>query len=199
MTGMRIAPVTEYRPVRGLRAWLADRSPAVPGEGTRLHAGVDLAAPRGTPVLAPEDGTVVAVAQTSPGHRARAPYSGYGPEVVVIHGTASGRFHLLSHVERASVTRGQLVERGQVVAEVSNLAHVHWEVRIAERTPPGSEVVENVLSPLEWLEGRDVPFDCATMRCPSKIGPRTPKCCRRRGRTARNPAAGGTGSASSRS
>lgn len=191
----RIPPVENYRPVRGLRAWLADRSPAVPGQGTRLHAGVDLAAPRGTPVVAPEAGLVTAVARTSPGNAPRAPWTGYGPEVVVVLGQ-SGRYHLLSHVQRPSVAVGDTVEMGDEVAEVSNLAHVHWEVRLSERTPRGVETVENVLDPMAWLEGRDVPFDTAApQRCPSKLGKRTPRCCRARLRGTRSAPDGGGGAA----
>lgn len=153
----RTLPVSDARPVRGRRAYLADRS-----DGTRRHAGVDLGAPPGSPVLAPERGLVVAVARSTPAPPGVAawpvarPWTGYGPAVVLLQGE-SGRWHLLSHVAwPVRVADGASVERGEHVADVSHLAHVHWEVRTRPNVPRGVATSDVTLDPLAWLEGQDV-------------------------------------------
>jgi murein DD-endopeptidase MepM/ murein hydrolase activator NlpD len=168
-------------PATGAGAWLASRS-----EGTRLHAGVDIAAPPGTAVLAPEDGTVVlAVATTTPaevtaGAPAR-PWAGYGPGVVGLMG-ASGVVHLLAHLAPPAGLRvGQHVAMGAVVGRVGRLSsghHLHWEVR--DRLRPGRDTpVEVSRDPAAWLRGEQRRYlDLTPPPCPRRIGPRSPRRCR---------------------
>jgi murein DD-endopeptidase MepM/ murein hydrolase activator NlpD len=162
--------VQNYAPVAGRRAWLADRS-----EGARLHAGVDLAARPGTPVVAPADGRVTRVvrdADATPGWR------GYGPAVVVVRDD-DGAYHVMAHLapDVHLANRGDVVRAGARIGTVSRLAHVHWEVRAAERPPAGVAIVEIAADPIAWLSGRVVRWDG---RCPPAPGDtaRTPRECR---------------------
>lgn len=168
----RTIPVPSHRPISGRRVWLADRS-----DGTRLHAGVDLAAPGNTPVLAPEAGVIE---ERAPG--TRPPWTGYGPWVLLLRGD-SGRWHLLAHVSEplASMQPGRRVELGEPVAVVApELAHLHWEVRTQPRRTWRTETVEISLDPVAWLEGVDRPFldGGRPRRCPPRQGLRTPRPCR---------------------
>lgn len=95
-----------------------------PVTGVRqLHAGVDVAAPSGTPVVAAAAGTV-----TFAGER-----GGYGLLVVVDHG--GGLETRYAHASAVEVRAGQQVEPGQLVARVGATGtatgpHLHVEVRL---------------------------------------------------------------------
>lgn len=87
------------------------------------HEGVDIGAPRGTPILAAANGRV-----TFAGRR-----SGYGLTVEVDHGY--GYSTLYGHSDQLLVRVGQQVARGEVIARVGNTGiatspHVHYEVRV---------------------------------------------------------------------
>lgn len=92
----------------------------------RSHRGVDLAANRGTPIVAPAAGVVRSV-----GWRI-----GYGITVEMQH---SGEVvTLFAHCDRALVKVGEKVNAGQVIARVGSTGlatgpHVHFEVRRAGR------------------------------------------------------------------
>ncbi|TYP75761.1 murein hydrolase activator EnvC family protein [Paenibacillus methanolicus] len=95
----------------------------------KLHAGIDMAAPKGTPIYAAESGTVL-VAQS---------WSGYGNTVIIDHG--NGMWTLYGHIRTGGimVEKGQFVKRGQKIAEVGSTGvstgnHLHFEVRINEKT-----------------------------------------------------------------
>lgn len=96
-----------------------------PISGTRkLHAGVDIAAPAGTPILAAESGTVVSVKYLT---------TGYGKHVVISHG--SNIATLYGHMSSISVTPGQTISRGQQIGGVGTTGastgnHLHFEVRV---------------------------------------------------------------------
>jgi murein DD-endopeptidase MepM/ murein hydrolase activator NlpD len=166
----RLPPLRNYAPIAGRRAWLAARS-----DGARLHAGVDLAAHPGTPVVAPADGRVVRVvrdADATPGWR------GYGPAVVVVRDD-DGAYHVLAHLapDVHLPSHGDVVRAGARVGSVSRLAHVHWEVRAVPMPPAGVAIVELAADPIAWLSGRIVRWDG---RCPPRPGDtaRTPRACR---------------------
>ncbi len=113
-----------------------------------VHPGADLVGKGGTPVKAPEDGTIVRVASgTSP------PFTGYGPWVVVLEGK-SGWFHLLAHLDPAKAalaSPGLPVRAGQVLGSTSSANHVHWEVRRAAVPPSGGSNKTNNIDPFAWL------------------------------------------------
>ena len=102
-----------------------------------FHAGIDLAAPIGTPVMAPADG-VVAFSGRIP-LRQSVGWWRYGNLVAVRHGE---RFiTLYGHCDETRVRSGERVRQGQVIATVgetgwSTTPHLHYEVR--RRTEEGS-------------------------------------------------------------
>ena len=177
MVAERAAPVTHYAPIVARRPWLAPRS-----NGQRLHAGVDLSAPPGTPVLSPEAGRVVGVVldADSPEH-ARA-WGGYGPALVVIEG-ASGIFHRLTHLASTGIVvrRGDIIaSAGVPVGRISALAHTHWEVMVQPRRTEPFATVELSLDPLAWIVGDFVQYDAVRHGCAHAPGrtARTPRACR---------------------
>lgn len=90
---------------------------------SRMHNGVDIAAPTGTPIRAAGTGRII-----------RASYSsGYGNCVIIDHG--GGVATLYAHCSSILVTAGQMVERGDLIAKVGSTGlatgpHLHWEVRV---------------------------------------------------------------------
>lgn len=88
-----------------------------------MHAGIDLAAPTGTPVYATADGMVD-----------RAEWSGgYGNLVEINHG--KGVQTRFGHLSRILVHSGEHVKRGEVIALVGSTgrstgSHLHYEIRI---------------------------------------------------------------------
>ena len=88
----------------------------------KLHAGLDFAAPQGTPIYATADG-VVKLSGFSDG--------GYGNHVVINHGY--GYESLYGHMVRIKVRAGRKVKRGEVIGYVGNTGkstgpHCHYEV-----------------------------------------------------------------------
>lgn len=89
----------------------------------RLHAGIDIAAPAGTPIVASASGQVVYAGSMS----------GYGLLVVVQH--PGGIATAYAHNSGISVSVGQRVSQGQTIAAVGCTGrcfgdHVHFEVRV---------------------------------------------------------------------
>ena len=87
----------------------------------RVHTGVDITAPKGTPVYATADGTV---SGENPG-------SGYGICVVINHGYSYQT--LYAHLSKRAVKPGQKVKRGQLIGYVGSTglasgSHLHYEV-----------------------------------------------------------------------
>lgn len=90
------------------------------------HEGVDIAAPRGTPILAAAKGRVTEAGRES----------GYGLTVEIDHGY--GYSTLYGHASQVLVRPGQQVERGDVIGLVGSTGlstgpHLHYEVRVAGR------------------------------------------------------------------
>ena len=86
-----------------------------------MHSGIDLAAPRGTPVLAVSAGTV-----TFAGWR-----NGYGRTIEVLHD--DGWMTRYAHAQKISVKQGDQVLQGQLIAQVGSSGdvtgpHLHLEV-----------------------------------------------------------------------
>ncbi len=89
----------------------------------RHHDGIDIAAPRGTPIYAARDGVV-----TFAGWK-----GGYGRVVFLDHG--AGVVTVYGHASRLTVREGERVKRGQLIATVGCTgsctgSHVHFEVRV---------------------------------------------------------------------
>jgi murein DD-endopeptidase MepM/ murein hydrolase activator NlpD len=87
-----------------------------------LHAGVDIAAPYGTPVQAAASGTVVSAGSMG----------GYGNIVVIVHG--NGLATAYAHMSAIYVGGGS-VSQGQTIGAVGSTGHstgnhLHFEVRV---------------------------------------------------------------------
>ncbi|MBI3328385.1 MAG: peptidoglycan DD-metalloendopeptidase family protein [Nitrospinae bacterium] len=88
----------------------------------RLHRGIDISAPKGTPIVAAADGLVI---YSGPG------LDGYGNIVMLDH--EGGLTTMYAHNDRNTVRVGERVRRGQLVALVGETGrawgtHVHFEV-----------------------------------------------------------------------
>ena len=146
-----VPPHTETRGyiarIRSLMASHADPAASAPGAGPpgtwtrpisgsitshygprwgRLHAGVDIGAPIGTPVYAASNGTVAAAG----------PANDYGKWVKLSH--AGGISTVYGHISSWTVTVGQAVQPGQLIAYSGNEGrstgpHLHFEVRPGDR------------------------------------------------------------------
>ena len=89
----------------------------------RLHAGIDIAAPAGTPIVSSASGQVIYAGSMS----------GYGLLVVIQH--AGGIATAYAHNSSLAVSVGQSVGQGQTIAAVGCTGHcfgdhVHFEVRV---------------------------------------------------------------------
>lgn len=150
---MAIIPIM---PVKvGRTGWYKSRR-ATPSDGACgvgtypcLHPGIDLGAPRGTPVYAPEAGVIYKATAGTP------PFGGYGPWVVLLQG-ASGIFHLFAHLDAATAAQGQAgmqVREGQQIGTVSSANHTHWETR--KKPVPnfaaGETNFDNNIDPTAWF------------------------------------------------
>lgn len=163
----QILSIAEYKPVAGLTDQLdkavdaaeqrialeaSQRGPAVvkPAEGAytsgfgmrwgSMHAGIDLAAPIGTPILAAMDGTVID----------SGPASGYGNWIRIQHD--DGSITVYGHMSTLNVAVGQRVTAGQHIAGMgsegfSTGSHLHFEIH-----PGGGGAID----PIPWLAERGV-------------------------------------------
>ena len=89
----------------------------------RLHAGIDIGVPYGTPIHAAASGTVVLAGWTG----------GYGNYTCIDHG--GGMATCYAHQSSYAVSSGASVAQGQVIGYVGSTghsfgAHLHFEVRI---------------------------------------------------------------------
>jgi len=86
-----------------------------------FHAGIDIAAPSGTPILAADCGVVVFVGWDG----------GFGKCIVLYHGTYYTRY---AHNSKNMVSMGEAVSKGEVIGRIGNTGrsfgdHVHFEIR----------------------------------------------------------------------
>lgn len=89
----------------------------------RMHRGIDIAAPVGTPVIASAPGVVTYAGWNS---------GGFGNLVEIRHN--DGTLTLYAHNHRVRVREGQYVEQGELIADMGSTGrstgpHVHFEVR----------------------------------------------------------------------
>ena len=87
----------------------------------RMHKGMDIGAPYGSPIYAVLDGVVQMAGRSG----------GYGNFVKLAHGSGIGSGY--GHMSRIAVSPGQHVARGQVIGYVGSTGlstgpHLHWEV-----------------------------------------------------------------------
>lgn len=89
----------------------------------KMHEGIDIGAPVGTPIVAPADG-IITFSGAKPG---------FGNFVQIDHGY--GVETIYGHAATLSVKKGQQIVRGDKIATVGNTGystgpHVHYEVRV---------------------------------------------------------------------
>jgi murein DD-endopeptidase MepM/ murein hydrolase activator NlpD len=104
----------------------------------RMHEGIDIAAPIGTPVLAAASGVVVGAGW----------HDGYGNLIKLEH--LDGSVTLYGHNSRILVTHGQEVEQGEQIAEMGSTgnstgSHVHFEIHLRD---------QEIVDPLTLLTSR---------------------------------------------
>lgn len=109
----------------------------------RLHAGIDLAAPTGTPILAIADGVVIFAG----------PSGGYGNLIIVRHrvgGSLVDSYYGHMWADGVHVAAGETVSAGQHIGDVGSAGrsegpHLHFELHAGG--PPAEPV-----DPAAWLE-----------------------------------------------
>jgi murein DD-endopeptidase MepM/ murein hydrolase activator NlpD len=94
----------------------------------KLHKGIDIPAPQGTTIVAAESGTVLIASEVN----------GYGNTVVIDHGGGLWTWYGHIRIGGIKVQEGQIVKRGQKIAEVGSTGestgnHLHFEVRINQQ------------------------------------------------------------------
>ncbi len=119
----RLAHTPSIWPVQGMLSsgFGVRRSPIT--HRLKLHSGIDVAAPRGTPIHASAAGTVIHAGYTS----------GYGNLIELDH--ANGVITRYAHSSRLMVDIGDEVQRGETIATVGSTGqstgpHLHYEVLI---------------------------------------------------------------------
>ncbi|MBB3034417.1 M23 family metallopeptidase [Alteriqipengyuania lutimaris] len=135
----------------------------------RMHAGVDYRARHGTPIVAPTDGRVTSAGRAG----------GCGNAVRLSHeGGLGTRF---CHMSRMAVSRGQYVQRGQIIGYVGSTGlstgpHLHYEmyrggrhvdplsVRYVTRAQLSGEDLRRFRSTLEALKTVDAGAALEDMR-----------------------------------
>ncbi len=108
-----------------LLLWPVQNGRISSGYGLRssgFHEGIDIAAPRGTPIRAASSGIVVFNNRLGT----------YGRTVIISHG--NGYSSLYAHLDKSFVKRGARVKQGIVIGSVGNSGkshgfHLHFEMR----------------------------------------------------------------------
>jgi murein DD-endopeptidase MepM/ murein hydrolase activator NlpD len=91
----------------------------------RIHTGIDIAGPYGTPIIAADTGVI----SFYPG------YYGYGNYIIIVHG--NGYSTLYGHLSRfnSSMSSGEIIARGDVIGYEGSTGnstgpHLHFEIRV---------------------------------------------------------------------
>lgn len=113
--------------------------------GKRMHNGVDLAAPMGTPIYASADGVVARMHNSCPATAqdgcGTSGFSGYGNIVYLKH---QGAYTLYAHLSSVLVNQGETVKQGQLIGEVGDSGssrgkHLHFETRLSNEVAVNPE------------------------------------------------------------
>ncbi|MFZ9719248.1 MAG: M23 family metallopeptidase [Chitinophagaceae bacterium] len=111
---------------------------------TKMHAGLDFAAPQGTPIYATADGIVTTAGFSD---------AGFGNHVIISHGFNYET--LYGHMFRVKARKGQRVKRGEVIGYVGNTGkstgpHLHYEVHKRGNPVDPIYFIYNDLSPEQF-------------------------------------------------
>lgn len=121
----RLSSIPSINPVYSPDTWISSgfgrRKDPFNGK-TKFHDGIDIVAPRRTPIISPASGVV-----TFSGWR-----EGLGRTVEIRHGY--GYRTTYGHAEKLLVKRGESVERGDIIAHLGSSGrstgpHLHYEIR----------------------------------------------------------------------
>lgn len=111
------------------------------------HMGVDLRAAVGTPLYAPEAGTI------------NERY--VGSKGILVLGLAGTKWHRFLHLNKFDVANGAKVKAGQLIGWTGNTgevaAHLHWDVRKPNTTWSAS--FSNYYDPIKLITGEDMTID----------------------------------------
>ncbi len=113
--------------VRGVWPVVGEVSSEFGRRGRRLHAGLDIRAPRGTTIIAVKAGKIEFAGWKS----------GYGKTVIIDHGSYKT---LYAHCSQLNVTAGSAVRQGQQIGAVGQSGnasgyHLHFEFLDARNNP----------------------------------------------------------------
>ena len=117
----------------------------------KLHTGTDFAAPRGTPIYATGNGTVIKAEKRS--------RTGYGKYIIIDHGYNYKTQY--AHLNKLAVNFGEKVKRGQLIGYVgstgkSTSPHLHYEVRVNDEKVNPIDYFYNDLTIEEYEEMRKI-------------------------------------------
>ncbi|MGP9720976.1 peptidoglycan DD-metalloendopeptidase family protein [Corynebacterium sp. AOP40-4SA-5] len=156
------APVARFHPMK------PDTYTVSSGYGPRWgthHNGLDFAAPVGTPIYAPADGTVVQGSD-----RAQGSVSGFGSWIWLDCQSSVGKDFIFGHVQHSGikVRRGQSVKAGQQIGVSGNEGqttgpHLHFEVWGSPGRTGGRHE-----DPAAWLKGASAPGGSTHTTTPPK-------------------------------
>lgn len=105
------------------------------GGRSSCHKAIDIAAPVGTPLAAPNRGRIV--------------YSGFNPtrglNLVIDHGL--GVYTCFFHLNESYIKKGDIVSKGDIIASMGNSGlssgpHLHWEMWVNGRQ----------INPMDWVK-----------------------------------------------
>lgn len=129
-TDTETVPLDFIWPVKGKISGLFGRRRVFNGEPRKLHSGMDIAAPSGTPVQAPAAGIM----------RGTGDYFFNGNTVFIDHG--QGLVTMFCHLSRIDVKDGQSVQQGEIIGRVGATGrvtgpHLHFGISLNdERVEP---------------------------------------------------------------
>lgn len=117
----RQAQLNFIQPIRGRNSGRFGLRRIINGQKRNPHSGMDIAAPKGTPVKAAASGQVI--------HTGNFFFS--GNVVYVDHG--SGVISMYAHLSRINVRAGQWLKQGEILGRVGSTGratgpHLHWSV-----------------------------------------------------------------------
>ena len=123
-----IKSIKDYEVLRIVRKWqwplknitITSHYGEIRNKG-RIHKGIDLRAKKGTKVFSVSDGKVLFSGN----------YKGYGKMIIIKH--ENSMFSLYAHLSKLSAKKGQLINKGDVIAKSGNTGHsrgdhLHFEI-----------------------------------------------------------------------